>query len=82
MAINILGFSVSNTNSSNSGLSFVRVYNESGEKIAEVGINKRNPLAYVRQHKASKYKISLREQCIKAGMCENIFYSIFGEVCA
>jgi hypothetical protein len=76
----ILNYNISNTNSTNGGQSFVRVYNDQGEMIAEVGVNKRNPLGYIRGVTNSKHKRSLHEQCLAGGMDEGEFYSIFGDV--
>jgi hypothetical protein len=76
----ILNYNISNTNSTNGGQSFVRVYNYKGELIAEIGVNKRNPLGYIRGVTNSKHKRSLYEQCLAGGMDEGDFYPIFGDV--
>lgn len=66
----INGYKVSSTNPMKSGSdSFVRVYKD-GVKIAEVGLSKRNPLRYVRQHPTSLYSDSLRGQLRKYGVEE------------
>lgn len=73
----IHGFKISNTNSSRGSLNAVRVYNDKGEKIAEVNPSQRNPLAYVRKYRGRVYQ-NLRSQCIDGGMTEQQFSEIFG----
>jgi hypothetical protein len=79
MTISYFGYDISNTNSTNGGPSFVRVYNQ-GMMIAEQAINKRNPLDYIRDVVNSKHKRELYEQCIAGGMDEDEFVFLFGEV--
>ena len=59
---------ISNTNSSGSNKTAVRVYNND-VLVAEVFPNKYNPLAYIRKHNG-QYRKSLIAQCINAGVGE------------
>lgn len=62
-----MNIKISNTNPSKRGdLPAVRVY-LNGEMVAEVRPNKRNPLAYIREHNG-RYRKALLEQCVDAGI--------------
>jgi hypothetical protein len=75
-----MSYRVSNTNSTNGGLSHVRVYDSAGILIAEQAINKRNPLGYIRSVANSKHKRELYSQCVPHVMSHDDFVSEFGEV--
>lgn len=70
----------SNTNSTNGGPSYVRVYDSANNLVAEQAINKRNPLGYIRSVVNSKHKRDLYAQCIYGGMSHDVFVEEFGEV--
>ena len=71
---------ISNTNCHKQSISFIRVYNDAGEMIAEQAINKRNPVAYIQGVTNSKHKRELYAQCIQGGMSHDEFVAEFGEV--
>ena len=68
-------YRVSNTNANSRQKSVVRVY-LADKLIAEQFINKRDPLGYVNRHNG-KHRKQLREQCLIAGMSDNVFDNIF-----
>ena len=57
--------------------SYVRVYDENKEIIAEVELNQYQPLRYMKQHKKSKYRADLKQQCLNSGMFEEEFEEFF-----
>lgn len=63
-----MNIKVSNTNSSGSNKTAVRVY-INGDLVAEVNPTSRNPLAYIRAHNG-KYRKDLVKQCHAAGMTD------------
>lgn len=56
-----MNVSVSNTNGNSRQPSCIRAYAD-GKKVAELLVNKRNPLGYLRSVRASKWHVSLCEQ--------------------
>lgn len=73
-------YRISNTNGHKASMSFIRVYNDAGELIAEQAIKKRNPVGYIRGVVNSKHKRELYSQCVEGGMGHDEFVSEFGEV--
>lgn len=73
-------FKVSNTNGAKESMSFIRVYNDNGEMIAEQAINKRNPVGYIQGVTNSNHKRELYAQCVNGGMHNDEFVTEFGEV--
>lgn len=71
---------ISNTNSHKGSMSFIRVYNDAGDMIAEQAINKRNPVNYIQGVTNSKHKREIYAQCIEGGMSHDEFISEFGAV--
>jgi hypothetical protein len=59
-----MNIKVSSTNGQDGKTNFVRVYID-GIKVAEVTPPKRNPLAYLKAHKKSKYWDGLEEQLLE-----------------
>lgn len=73
-------YRISNTNGHKQSMSFIRVYNDAGEMVAEQAINKRNPVDYIQGVVNSKHKRQLYAQCIDGGMSHEDFISEFGEI--
>lgn len=71
---------ISNTNSTNGGPSYVRVYDSANNLVSEQAINKRNPLGYIRSVVNSKHKRDLYAQCVPVAMSRDEFVAEFGEV--
>lgn len=73
-------YRISNTNGHKSSTSFIRVYNDAGEMIAEQTISKRNPVKYIQGVTNSKHKRELYAQCVEGGMHHDEFVAEFGAV--
>lgn len=74
------GYRISNTHASKNGSKYsaVKVYSPSDDIIANIKINKYNPLKYIRDFPLSDYAGRLKEACKRSGMPENEFESVFG----